>query len=104
MAKIKVTSVNNTENIFKIILSENGVVVNHTSITSAELRTSDGKTIASSITDPSDWNFTNAGFLTVKFGQASVSAGTYTCKLIIRDATHLVGIAWDTDIVLTILP
>ena len=104
MAKVKATVVKNTENIFKIALSVDGVLQNHTAITSAELRTSDGLTLADYDVDPTDWSFANTSYLTVKLGLTDVTAGVYTCKLIIKDATHTIGLAWDTDIILTVLP
>lgn len=105
MAKIRVTAVKNTENIYKIFISTDGVVMpDHTLITGAELRTSTGTTLADSDVDPNDWDFTNTGYITVKLGLADIAAGDYTCKLILKDATHSIGLAWDTDILLTVLP
>lgn len=104
-SKQKITAVASTENRYKIILSVDGVIQNHTLITAAKLRTADGVTLADSEIDPSDWDFTNAGFLTVKLGLADIAAGDYTCKLIVKDASHTIGLAWlDTDIILTVLP
>ena len=103
--KQKITAVRLTENIYKIILSVDGVVQNHTTITAAKLQTTDGTVLASSEVDPTDWNFTNSAYLTVKLGLADITAGEYTCKLIVKDSTHSIGLAWlDTDIILTVLP
>lgn len=105
MAKnIKVTSVSGTENKYKIILSVNGVIQNHTLITAAELRTSAGKTLADSEVDATDWDFTNAGYILVKFGLAGLPSGTTTCYLITKDAQHTVGLAWETVLTITSVP
>ena len=85
-------------------MSVNNVLLNHTTITSAHLRTIDGVTVADYAVDPTDWDFTNTAYLTVKLGLTDLTAGTYTCKLIIKDATHTIGLAWDTDIIITVLP
>lgn len=105
MAKrVKATVLNNTENKFKIILSVETTVQNHTLITAAELRTSEGVTLADSEVDSSDWDFTNQGYLLVKLGLAELPVGEHVCRLIIKDASHTIGLAWDTEILLTVLP
>jgi len=85
-------------------VEENGNLINHTTITAAELRTTTGTTLASSTTDPTDWDFTNSGYLLVKLGLATIKAGTYNCRLIVKDATFTIGLAWDSEISLTVLP
>jgi hypothetical protein len=102
--KVKATVLLNTENKYKIILSVQGIVQNHTLITAAELRTSEGVTLADSEIDASDWDFTNTGFLLVKLGLTDLPVGTHSCRLIIKDSTHTIGLAWDTEILLTVLP
>jgi hypothetical protein len=104
MSKSKISVVKNTENIYKIALTVDGVLTNHSLITAAELRTLEGVTIASSTAIPSVYDFTNAGYIAVKLGLITAAAGTYTCRLITKDAIHTTGISWDTDIILTILP
>ncbi len=102
--KVKATVLLNTENKYKIILSVENVIQNHTLITAAELRTSEGVTLADSEVDASDWDFTNSGFLLVKLGLTDLPVGTHSCRLIIKDASHTIGLAWDTEILLTVLP
>jgi hypothetical protein len=105
MAKTtKLTVVKNTENIFKLELKNNNVLIDHTAVVSAELRSASGVTVASSITDPSDWDFTNAGYITVKFGLTDLPVKTESYTLIVRDAVNVIGIAWDTQLLITFLP
>lgn len=102
---MKLTVTNNTENIFKLVLRSDDVVINHTTILAAELRTSSGLTIADSDVDATDWDFTNTGYITVKLGLTEAITGKHSCKLIIRDADHSIGLAWDgTKIDLTVEP
>lgn len=107
-SSVQIDVVNGTENLFKIqlLVTENNIPqpVAHNLITGAELRTSLGQTIADSDTQPEDWDFTNPDYIACRIGLTEALPGEYICKLIIRDAVHLIGIAWDTDIYLTILP
>lgn len=105
MAKrVKATVLKNTENKFKLVLSVAGVVQNHSLITAAEIRTTVGDTLADSEVDASDWDFTNPGFLIVKLGLTDIPAGDYSCYLVTKDSNHQIGLAWDTEILLTVLP
>ena len=105
MATVRITTVNGTENTFKLVLSAEGSPINHTTILAAELRTSRGLTIADSDVDATDWDFTNTGYITVKLGLTEAVVGKHNCVLIIRDADHSIGLAWDgTKIDLTVQP
>lgn len=97
--------VSGTENKHKLILSSDGVVINHTLILGAELRDKYGVTIADSDVDASLWDFTNAAFMTVKIGLSGVVKGTHNTKLIIKDSLHSTGLVWNNaDINIKVLP
>lgn len=96
---MKLTATQNTENKFKLVLKSDNVVIDHTTITAAKLHSIFGVTIADSETDPTDWDFTNTGYLTVILGLTEAKRGTYKCKLIIKDATHTTGLAWDGTVI-----
>lgn len=104
MDKIKISVIKNTENLFKFKVFVGRILQNHTSITRAKLRTSDGNDIADSATDATDWDFTNADYLGIKLGLLDVSPGEYQCKLILMDPGHLLGQTWETEILVTIQP
>jgi hypothetical protein len=94
--KVKITSVLGTENLTKIILSVDGVVQNHTAITGCKVHSSKGTILADSTITPAIWDFTNAGFLTVKLGLSDLPLGTADYILVMKTALHPVGYAWDT--------
>lgn len=103
--KIKLTVVNGTENCFKLVLSTDGVIITHTNIINAALRTLDGLTLADSEVDPTDWDFTDPGFVIVKLGLTELPGGLQKCILIVKDASNPTGLAWDrTELHLTVVP
>jgi hypothetical protein len=105
MPKIaKITTVKTTENLTKLILSVDAVLVNHVQITSARLHTLSGAIFADSTVTPANWDFTNAGFITVKLGKTDLPAGINNCILVVTDSTHLTGLAWQTQLEITNIP
>lgn len=102
---MKLTATNNTENKFKFVLSADSVVIDHTTILAAELRTIFGTTLADSEVDPTDWDFTNVSYITCKLGLTQSTKGVYSCKLIVKTAEYTTGIVWDDTLIeLTIQP
>jgi len=102
---MNLTVTNGTENKFKFTLFADGVLIDHTTILAAKLHTIFGTTLADSEIDPTDWDFTNTGFITVKLGLTQSLSNTYSCKLIVKTADNTTGLAWaGTIISLTIQP
>jgi hypothetical protein len=105
MAKtIEVKAVSGTQNIFKFVLwQDSAPLVDHTIVTAAKLRSDAQVTYADSADFPAAWDFTQAGYISVKLGLTDIPAGTHNCVLIVKSAANPTGLAWDTTIQINLL-
>ena len=103
MAKLKLTAVHGTDTESDFILSIDAAVIAHNLITRARLVLAGSTLALDSSTYPAAWDFTNAAKLTVRLGRGDLVTGRYRGRLVTHDANHGNGLAWDTDLEITVL-
>jgi hypothetical protein len=103
MAKLKLTGVHGTDTESTFILAIDTVVIAHNLITRARLVLAGSTLALDSAVAPAAWDFTSAAHLTVKLGRGDLLAGRYRGRLVTHDVNHPNGLAWDTDLEITIL-
>lgn len=102
--KVKISVISGTENAHKLTISDTIGVIHHVGITRAAVHSSTGVLLGDSSLTPNAFDRTSDSYLLIKFGLLGIAPGTYTCYLLLYDVSHTVGIACETEIVLTILP
>lgn len=103
MAALKLTAVHGTDTESTFVLSVNTVIIAHNLITRARLVLTGSVMALDSAASPSAWDFTNTGKLVVKLGRGDLLPGRYRGRLVTHDAGHSNGLAWDTDLEITVL-
>lgn len=103
MAKLKLTGVPGTDTESEFILRVDNVIINHTALTRAKFYLVEQTVSLDSQEFPNAWDFSNTGKLIVKLGKGDLTTGIYKGRLIVYDSAHLDGLAWDTDLEITIL-
>ncbi len=80
----------------KLAFFLDGQPIRHNELTRVQFYV--GNTLIDSFVQPSLFDFTQAGSLTVKLGQAGLTKGHYPVKAYIFDSTHTLGMPWDDDL------
>ena len=101
--------IKDTDNQYKFALSYiDGITgatisIDCTSITAGELHNNQGQLIASSVTTPTSWDFTNVAYIGISIGTSIFSSiqGNQFCYLIVTIGGK--KIKWDTQLFLSIL-
>jgi hypothetical protein len=103
MAGVKLSAIHGTDTESTFVLAIDTIPVVHNLITRARLVLTGSTLALDSGIYPAAWDFTNAAKLTVKLGRGDLVPGRYRGRLVTHDANHSNGLAWDTDLELTIL-
>lgn len=84
-------------NTIELALTVNGTGIVHNALTRVQVTV--GATVLDSATAPALFDFTQADRLILKFGSAGLAAGRHTATLVVYDATHALGLVWDTFVI-----
>ena len=89
---------NDFDNTLDFILKSDGTAQSLADLTQVKLIDVEGTFEIDSALSASafDWTSLTTGKLIMKLGHESVAAGTYTCWLVLFDATNTEGVVWGT--------
>lgn len=91
---------NGRDNTVELALMVDRIPIDHTTITRAVLTA--GATVVDSASSPALFDFTHPDRLVMKLGSAGLAAGKHSFRLVVYDAQHPNGWAWEPTIELTV--
>lgn len=103
MVSVKIEAVAGTDTESELMLSVDGVLIDHSLITGARLALFDSDLELNSVSNPQAWDFSDAAKIVVKFGCGDLTPGRYRGRLVTVDMEHPKGMAWDDDLEIYII-